>query len=57
MKKNDQLINKTIKNYNLKQKIIKVDYLKTNKILNQLKNKYFLSSGNKENLSFVLKIS
>ena len=57
VKKNDQLISKTIKNSNFKQKIIKVDSLKTNKIFNNLKNKYFLTSGNKENLSFVLKIS
>ena len=55
--KNDLLINKTINNKSFKSKIIKVDLLKTNKILDQIKNKYFLSSGNKENLSFVLKIS
>ena len=42
---------------NLKQRIIKVDSLKKIKILYQLKNKYFLSSGNKENLSFILTIS
>ena len=57
VKKNDQLISKKISKSNLKQKIIKVDSLKKNKILDQLKNKYFLSSGNMENLSFVLKIS
>ena len=57
VKKNDPLISKEIKNKNFEQKIIKVDVLKTNKILDQVKNKYFLSSGNKENLSFVLKIS
>ena len=57
VKKNDPLISKKINNINLKQKIIKVDILKKNKILDQIKNKYFLSSGNKENLSFVLKIS
>ena len=57
VKKNDPLIIKTINKKNLKQKIIKVDPLKANKILSQIKNKYFLSSGNKENLSFVLKIS
>jgi UDP-N-acetylmuramoylalanine--D-glutamate ligase len=57
VKKNDPLISKTINNRNLKQKIIKVDSLKTNKILDQIKNKYFLSTGNKDNLSFVLKIS
>ncbi len=57
VKKNDQLISKKINNTNLKQKIIKVDLSKINKILDQIKNKYFLSSGNMENLSFVLKIS
>ena len=57
VKKNDRLLRKKINNINLKQKIIKVDLLKNNKILDEIKNKYFLSSGNKENLSFVLKIS
>ena len=57
VKKNDPLINETINNKNFKQKIIKVDSLKNDKILKQLKNKYFLSFGNKENLSFILKIS
>ena len=57
VKKDDPLINKTIDKMNLKQRIIKVDLLKKNKILDQIKNKYFLSFGNKENLSFVLKIS
>ena len=57
VKKNDPLITKKINKINLKQKIIKVDLLKNTKIFNQLKNKYFLTSGNKENLSFVLKIS
>ena len=54
--KNDPLITKKIDNNNLKQKIIKIDSKKSNKIYNQIKNEYFLSSGNKENLSFVLKI-
>ena len=54
--KNDTLIAKKIDNSNLKQKIIKIDSKKSNKIYNQIKNEYFLSSGNKENLSFVLKI-
>jgi UDP-N-acetylmuramoylalanine--D-glutamate ligase len=57
VKKNDLLISKKIKNNSFKPKIIKVDSLKDNKILSQIKNKYFLSSGNKENLSFILKIS
>ena len=54
--KNDPLITKKIDNNNLKQKIIKIDSKKSNKIYNQIKNEYFLSSGNKENLYFVLKI-
>ena len=57
VKKNDPLINETINKKNFKQKIIKVDSLKNDKMLKQLKNKYFLSFGNKENLSFILKIS
>ena len=57
VKKNDQLISKKIDNINLKQKIIKIDSFKTNKIFDQIKNKYFLSAGNKENLSFIFKIS
>ena len=57
VKENDPLISKAIKKGRFKQKIIKVDTLKNDKIINQLKNQYFLSFGNKENLSFVLKIS
>ena len=57
VRKNDLLINKKIKNSNLVQRIIKVDPLKKIKILDNLKNKYFLSSGNKENLSFVFEIT
>jgi UDP-N-acetylmuramoylalanine--D-glutamate ligase len=57
VKKDDLLINKTINKRKLKQKIIKVDSLKNVKILDRLNNKYFLSSGNNENLSFILKIS
>ena len=57
VKKNDPLIIKKIKSSYFKQKIFKVDTLKNNKIFDQLKNKYFLSYGNKENLSFVLKIA
>ena len=57
VKENDPLISKVIKKGKFKQKIIKVDTLKNDKIFNQLKNQYFLSFGNKENLSFILKIS
>jgi UDP-N-acetylmuramoylalanine--D-glutamate ligase len=55
--KYNDLINKKINDNNLKQKIIKVDPLKNNEILDQLENKYFSSSGNKENIAFVIKIS
>jgi len=57
VKKNDDLINQKIKKGKFKQKIYKVDTSNINKISNQLNNKYFISDGNKENLSFVLKIA
>ena len=57
VKKDDLLIRKTLKNKRFKQKIIQVDTLKYNKIFDKVKNQYFLSFGNKENLSFILKIS
>ena len=57
VKKNDQLINKKIRKNKFKPKIYKVDTLNMNKLSNQLNNKYFISDGNKENLSFILKIA
>ena len=57
VKKNDLLINKKLNNKKYNPKIIRVELKKTNKIIKQLKNKYFLSAGNLENLSFVLQIS
>ena len=57
VKKKDLLINKKLNSKKYNPKIIRVDLKKTNKISKQLKNKYFLSSGNLENLSFVLQIS
>ncbi len=57
VKKNDELIQKKIKKNKFKQKIYKVDTSNISKILNQLNNTYFNSNGNKENLSFVLKIA
>ena len=57
VKKNDELINKKIKKIKLQQKIFRVDTSNLKKIANQLNNKYFISEGNKENLSFVLKIA
>ena len=57
VKKNDLLINRKLKSKKYNPKIIRVDLKKAKKIIKQLKNKYFLSAGNLENLSFVLKIS
>jgi len=57
VKKNDQLINQKIRKNKFKSKIYKVDTLNMNKLSNQLNNKYFISDGNKENLSFILKIA
>jgi UDP-N-acetylmuramoylalanine--D-glutamate ligase len=57
VKKNDVLISKKLNSKKYNPKIIKVDLKKANKITKLLKNRYFLSAGNLENLSFVLKIS
>ena len=57
VKKNDLLINKKLNSKKYNPKIIKVDLKKANKIIKLIKNKYFLSAGNIENLSFILKIS
>ena len=57
VKKNDKFIEKKIKNSKFKPKIYKVDTSNTKQISSQLNNKYFISDGNKENLSFVLKIA
>tara|TARA_B100000900_G_C20566464_1_gene711338 strand:+ start:564 stop:1847 length:1284 start_codon:yes stop_codon:yes gene_type:complete len=57
VKKNDDLISKRIKKSKFKQKIYRVDTRVISKISNQLKNNYFNSNGNMENLSFILKIS
>ena len=48
---------KKIKKIKLQQKIFRVDTSNLKKITNKLNNKYFISEGNKENLSFVLKIA
>jgi len=57
VKKNDELITKKIKKNNYKSKIYKVDTSNLKNFLNQINNKYFTSEGNKENLSFILKIA
>ncbi len=55
--KYDVLINKKIKKDNYKSKIVKVNTRLTDQSLSIFKNNYFLSSSNRENLSFVLAIS
>ena len=55
--KYDPNIIKELKRKNYKSKIVKVNTSISNKVLNIFQNNYFLSSSNKENLSFVLEIS
>ena len=55
--KHDVYINKKIKKSHYKSKIVKVDTKPSGKLSSVYKNNYFLSSSNKENLSFVLEIS
>ncbi len=57
VKKDDDLINKKLKSKKFKSKIVKVDTKKFYKFLKKIKNNYFLSNSNKENLSFVIAIS
>ena len=57
VKKNDDLITKKINKINYKAKIYRVQTSNLNKKFNKVTNKYFVSDGNKENLSFILKIA
>ena len=57
VKKNDTLISQALKKKKFKSKIIKVDIFKVKKFLKNIKNDYFLTEANKENLSFILEIS
>ena len=54
--KNDHLIQKRIKEKNLKLKLVNVDTKLNNFLLKRIRNKYFLSRSNQANLSFVLEI-
>ena len=54
---NDKLIRNKIRKDKHKSKIIKVNTKLNNHYIESLKNDYFLSSSNKENLSFVIDIS
>ncbi len=53
----DLIIKKEIKNKHFISKIIKVNPSAKKVLLNKIKNVYFESDGNKQNLSFVIKIS
>ena len=57
VKENDLLIHKELKSNKFKSKIIKINTKKSNYFLHDIKNDYFLSETNKENLLFVLAIS
>ena len=57
VKKNDKFINKELKLYNLRVKVIKVNTKSKKKFFEKIKNKYFLNETNKENLLFVYEIS
>ncbi len=57
VKKNDPLISKKIKKNKFKSKIYRVDILNLRKIINKISNKYFVSDGNRENLSFIFEIA
>ena len=56
VKRNDPIINKKLRSKKYKQKIIKINTSNLPMIFKKITNKYFLSSGNRENLIFVLKI-
>ena len=57
VKKNDELIYKKLRSKKFNSKIIKVDTTKNYKFLKKIKNNYFFTKTNKENLSFVIEIS
>ena len=57
VKKEDDLIIKQINRGKYKAKIYKVQTSNLNKKFKKVTNKYFVSDGNKENLSFIFKIA
>ncbi len=57
VKKDDYLIIKQLKKNKYKAKIYKVKASNQNKEIGKITNKYFISDGNKENLSFIFKIA
>ncbi len=56
VKRNDPIIIKKLRSKKYKQRIIKIDTSLQPPIFKKIINKYFMSSGNRENLIFVLKI-
>ncbi len=57
IEKENDFLNKLIKNNQIKSKIIKIDYLKNQKYFKKIDNIYFNNSSNKKNLSFVFSIA
>ena len=57
LKKEDEIITKKLNKNKYNSKIYRVQTSSINKKFNKITNKYFLSDGNKENLSFILKIA
>ena len=57
VKKEDELITKKLNKNKYNSKIYRVQTSSIDKKFNKITNKYFLSDGNKENLSFILKIA
>ena len=57
VKKEDEIITKKIKKSEYLAKIYRVPTLNLNKNFDKITNKYFISEGNKENLSFIYKIA
>ena len=57
VKRDDKLINKQLKLKRFNSKIVRVDTKKNYSFLKKIKNSYFFSDANRENLSFVIEIS
>ena len=57
VKKDDEIITKKIKKSKYQAKIYRVQTLNLYKNFDKITNKYFISDGNKENLSFIYKIA
>jgi len=53
----NNFLNKLIENYQIKSKVIKINYLKYKKYFKKIDNTYFNNSSNRQNLSFVLSIA